>query len=141
MSNIQVGDAVVDALGKHATVAKIIDHQAVSYLMVKYFNDFPYVLIPEKSVRRILVPHEGLYRDGEEIKSKTEVVAVNKIGRGYIVQLNSGGPHMTVEAESPRPGERECVCCIWFDDKESLVRAMFDPKTLTVIKASVEDKS
>lgn len=50
---------------------------------------------------------------------------------GEIVQLNSGGPRMTVEAveDSSESGQKVGVRCVWFDGQKMLTET-FHPNTI-----------
>ena len=51
-------------------------------------------------------------------------MAEHKIVPGDVVQLKSGGPHMTVNSIDGN------IYCTWFDDKNNLRTSGFAPETL-----------
>lgn len=51
--------------------------------------------------------------------------------KGDVVQLKSGGPHMTVESVGEDPYEGgPAVYCTFFDDKKERKHEFFGPETL-----------
>ncbi|MBY3306160.1 DUF2158 domain-containing protein [Rhizobium leguminosarum] len=61
-------------------------------------------------------------------------MSIAKIEKGWVVQLKSGGPLMTVtEVDSDEDGK---VYCQWFGDKNKLEFSSFAPFALTIIDQS-----
>lgn len=53
----------------------------------------------------------------------------NDLKVGDVVELNSGGPYMTIESISPDASGKSVAYCVWFshDEKKS---AVFHPEAL-----------
>ncbi|MBY5321491.1 DUF2158 domain-containing protein [Rhizobium leguminosarum] len=58
-----------------------------------------------------------------------------KIEKGWVVQLKSGGPLMTVTEVDPDE-DGGAVHCQWFGDKNKLEYSSFAPFALTIIDQS-----
>lgn len=60
----------------------------------------------------------------------------NAFKEGDVVQLKSGGPHMTVTDIAPDMAGDMKVYCTWFGERNEQKHSQFKPATLDLIQAS-----